>query len=105
MKVNAETIKENKISYSSKSNNNYLNSIASQKKNSNQNIANNYNTYLGSTNFNSLTGNSLINLSNNIIMKTTSNNSNLNNNNLTINFPFNFSPIPVSERIILFSLI
>ena len=98
LKINAETIKENIINNNNKANNNYLNSIAHQKKNSNKNIANNYNTYLGSTNFNSLSGNSLINLSNNIIMKTTSNNSNLNNNNLTMNFPFNFSPIPVFRK-------
>ena len=98
LKVNSETIKENKINNNNKSNNNYLNSIAHPKKNSNKNISNNCKTYLGSTNFNSLSGNSLINLSNNIIMKTTSNNSNLNNNNLTINFPFNFSPIPVFRK-------
>ena len=97
LKVKSETIKENKINNINKSNSNNTNSNIHQK-NSNKNIANNYNTYLGSTNFNSLSGNSLINLSNNIIMKTTSTNSNLNNNNLAINFPFNFSPIPVFRK-------
>ena len=94
LKQNNETIKENKT-YKNKSNNNYMNAINyNNKKPKDNNIINNHNTYIVSTNYNSASGNSLLNITNNIYLKTINNNSN-NINNLNINFPFNFSPIPL----------
>ena len=92
LKQNSETIKENKTN---KKNSNYINAINHQnKKNKKENKINNHNTYILSTNYNSTSGNSLLNITNNIYMKTINNNSN-NINNLNITFPFNFSPISI----------
>ena len=94
LKQNSETIKENKIKLNkNKSNINYINSINDYNtKYKNKNIIKNHNTYVVSTNYKSSSGNSFLNITNNIYMKAINNNSN-NINNLNITFPFNFSPI------------
>ena len=95
LKRNSETIKENKM-YDKISNNNNLNNINYyNKKIINKSLVNNHNnTCIVTTNYNSNSGNSQLNITNNIYMKTINNNSN-NINNLNITFPFNFSPIPI----------
>ena len=71
LKQNSETIKENKIN---KNKSNYINAINHQnKKSKKKNKINNHNTYVLSTNYNSKSGNSLLNITNNIYMKTINN--------------------------------
>ena len=95
LKRNSETIKENKM-YDKISHNNNINQINYNKNIINNNLINNNNnnTCILTTNYNTNSGNSLLNITNNIYMKTINNNSN-NINNLNITFPFNFSPIPI----------
>ena len=105
LKINSETIKENKINNINKSNTNYINALNHSKINKDMN---NNKTYILNTNYNSNSGNSL-NITNNIYMRTINNNNNI-INNLNITFPFNFSPIPIfsksnSLKVILFILI
>ena len=89
LKQNVETIKENRIN----KNFNYIKAMNHHKKKiKNKNSINNHNTYMLSTNYNSSLGKSLLNITNNIYMKTTNNNSN-NINNLNITFPLNFSSL------------
>ena len=92
LKLNSETIRENKINNINKSNTNYINALNHNKKIKSKNIIHNHNTYILSTNYNSDSGNSL-NITNNIYMRTIDNNNIINNLNIT--FPFNFSPIPI----------
>ena len=92
LKINSETIRENKINNINKSNTNYINTINHNKNN----IETNNNTYILNTNYNSHSGNSL-NITNNIYMRTINNNNNI-INNLNITFPFNFSPIPIFTK-------
>ena len=70
---NNKTIKENNINNISRTNTYY-----------------NHNTHLISTNYNSSHGNSLLNLTNNMLIN--------NNNNLNISLPINFSPITFLEK-------
>ena len=93
LKINSETIKENKINNINKSNTNYINALNHSKINKDMN---NNKTYILNTNYNSNSGNSL-NITNNIYMRTINNNNNI-INNLNITFPFNFSPIPIFSK-------
>ena len=89
LKQNSETIKENRIN----KNINYINAMNHHNKGIKKKYSiNNHNTYIVSTNYNSSMGKSLLNITNNIYMKSTNNNSN-NINNLNITFPLNFSPL------------